>query len=403
MLSDKYFTKEEHKSSFDLKTKNRRLTDIKRGQRYMRNIDSLAENQWLSNVPRQTDKRSRYVAIRPITDSVISKIQSQRLMQDDIGVNSGTRQRTYSERYPPSEIKRIYADELALAHRFSNVSTNSSSYKNKLLTERSYQSPEIRRGLLQPVENIERRMFNQYGSGYTPLDSVTELKKHDLQPKYEPFRFRESIQRVVKPVPRKSVPMSRVAEDDKTRQSRITTDFRSTRNGTVKVIRPPDPLPEAPKRSAVDIVFGGGGGSGIKNEKTFILLRRVDNLLNPDRREQLSSLGSSEKDFPPSKSPCISDISDPPSDFLQIREESRGPQREIYYPKYDNVSNVPIYPMYHKSIHHNRTKRRNSLTGVLNELKERPIEAMRKCKIWVNAITSSQEQEDETDISFANH
>ena len=384
MLSDKHFTKQEHKFNFDMKTKNRRLTDIKRGQQYFRKIDHLAENQWISNAPRQEHKRNNMV-LRPITDSVYSKLQSERLMQD-FGANGAQNKqgRVQSEKQPLTEGKRIYAAEVALANRTSSMTTPTSKFG--LSQDSLSRAPESTRRPMERVLRQEGHVYNQYGSTYTHLDSLTELKKRDFEPKFEPFRFRDSTQRLVKPVPKKSIPMSRVAEsDDRCRQMKISTDFRSSRNGTVKVIRPPDPLPDVPKCSVVDIAFDD---QVLKTEKTFLLLRRVDNLLHPDRKERLSSLGSSERDFPPSKSPCASDLTDPPLDFLQIRDEARGPQREVYFPENDKLSSTPVYSALYRNVpvYHSRVKMKIlSFEEFLRELAVTPMDVIRKCRIWVNS------------------
>jgi hypothetical protein len=370
----------EEKFNFESKVRDRRLTDIRRGQRYLHRIDNLAATQWKSNEPKLGNvRRTNYVTIRPITDSVHSKVQNERLMRQSIKedfLSSTPKQRAQSER-APSDFRK----DVAISSNFEDSQFLRSSPRSKLSFPNYMAYPGGKKRFLEP---IQRDLYNTYGSNYNPLDEKTELTQKDMEPRYEPIRFRETNPRVVKPLPKKYVPMSRIAAEEKDRAVRYNTNFRSTRNGVLDVIHPPETFPDPVRMHTLDRI---PGITDIDNEKTFVLMRRLDHFINPDKKEK-SSLGSSEEDLPPSKSPCVSDISDDvPSEYHQITDKARGPQKAIFFP-HNEFSEKPVYPMYHKSSYHPRVKKKLvSFGDSVAELNKRPMDLFRKCRIWANTCS----------------
>ncbi|XP_048761064.2 uncharacterized protein LOC125670126 [Ostrea edulis] len=371
----------EEKFNFESKVRDRRLTDIRRGQRYLRRIDNLAATQWKSNEPRLGHvRRTNYVTIRPITDSVHSKAQNERLMRE--GFNGDFLSSTPKQRVQSERALSDFRKDATISGNFEDSQFHRSSPRSKLSFPDYMVSPGGKKRFLEP---IQRDLYNPYGSNYSPLDEKTELTHKDMEPRYEPIRFRETNPRVVKPLPKKYPPMSRIASEDKDRSLRYDTNFRSTRNGVLNVIHPPETFPDPVRTNTLDRI---PNLTDIKNEKTFVLMRRLNHFINPNKKEK-SSLGSSEEDLPPSKSPCVSDISDDvPSEYQNITDKARGPQKTMFFPD-NELSEKPIYPMYHKNLYHPRVKKKIvSFGDSLAELNKRPMDLFRKCRIW--ASTCSQ-------------
>lgn len=376
----------EQKFNFDSKVRDRRLSDIRRGQQYLRRIDKLAETQWKSNAPKLGQfRRTNYVTIRPVTETVQSKAQNEMLMKEQLKDefhSSTPKPRAQSER-PPSDFKKnVSMNSTFMNSNFEDSQFYRSSPRSKLSAPDYMVTPGGRKRFLDP---IQKDPYNTYGSSYSPLDEKTELTPKDMEPKYEPVRFRETNPRVVKPLPKKYVPMSRIGNnEDKDRCLRYNTNFRSTRNGLVNVIHPPETFPDSARKHTLDPVCPP---KEVNNERTFVLMRRLDHFLNPNKKET-SGLGSSEEDLPSSKSPCVSDISDNiPSDYQQITEKARGPQKTVSFPRNES-SEKPLYPMYHKSLSHSKAKKNTtSLGDSLAELNKRPMDLFRKCRIWANTCS----------------
>ena len=370
----------EKKFNFESKVRDRRLSDIRRGQQYLRRIDNLAETQWKANEPRLGQfRRTNYVTIRPITETAQSKVLNEKRMRETFQNEfqaSTPKLRAQSER-APSDFRK----DLSTNSQFEDSQFYRSSPRSKLSIPDYMVSPGGRKAFLEP---IHKDPYNTYGSSYSPLDEKTELTQRDMEPRYEPLRFRETNPRVVKPLPKKYVPMSRICNEDKDRSLRYNTNFRSTRNGVVNVIHPPETFPDSGRKHTLDPICPP---KEVNNEKTFVLMRRLDHFLNPDKKEK-SALGSSEEDLPPSKSPCVSDISnDIPSDYQQITEEARGPQKTVSFSPKKESTEKPLYPMYHKQLSNPRTKRNTSFGESLAELNKRPMDLFRKCRIWANTCS----------------
>ncbi|KAL4235968.1 hypothetical protein ACF0H5_004356 [Mactra antiquata] len=261
-------------------TRNKRLADIKRGTDYYKKLDHIAEAQWMTNSPKFPPAPRKLSILPKITTSVLSE-QDSNSHRSQTMITSTPRQSlsmisgagsTYtgyhSQMSLPSQISRI------IQHR-PTAMTSSQVDNNQ-----------------EPDEN-----FNPWGTSHSPLEDQTRLTADDLKPREMPFQYRDSRKIVVKPIPRKSMPMSRVAAAERDRHQRTVTNFRSSRNGTIRIIKPLDPLPEVEKyhqsykQDTFDI-------ENIEREKTFMMLERIDKILHPNKKSPRTLLGSSEEEIP---------------------------------------------------------------------------------------------------------
>lgn len=256
----------------------KRLLDIKKGAEYHQKLDSLAQESWQSNVPQFPAVTRQLSSLPKITTSVLSDQemnmprmlnmtstprQSFSMMSNAESGFSGTTISPYSQMSLPRNYSRI------------------SPARTEFVTP-------------SPQENVNPN-FNTWGSSLSPLDEQTRLTEDDLRPRELPFHYRDNKKIVVKPSPRKSVPMSRVAAADRDRHQRTVTNFRS-RNGTIRIIKPLEPLPEIEKfqKSFVSDVFDI---ENIEREKTFMMLERIDRILHPNKKSPRTKLGSSEEEI----------------------------------------------------------------------------------------------------------
>ncbi|KAK7508356.1 hypothetical protein BaRGS_00000595 [Batillaria attramentaria] len=127
--------------------------------------------------------------------------------------------------------------------------------------------------------------FNTWGSrDWEPsADKVEPLQPRNYAPKHYP-------------------PMSRVVGAGRKgagkRQLRTLTDFRS-RNGTIRVIRPPGPIIETRRTQGtqgVDVDDEAFDVEALDREKTYAMLKRIDRLLEPSRAYFTSDLASSQRE-----------------------------------------------------------------------------------------------------------
>ena len=266
--------------------RNKRLADVKRGTDYYKKLDSIAEAQWKANVPTFPAVPRKMSILPKITTSVLSEPdpdarrsqmfnmtstprQSFSMMSGTASTVTGYTGATNSQMSLPSHISRI------IQHRPSALD-----------------SPQE----LTPREPRVDPNFNPWGTSYSPLEDQTKLTAEDMRPREMPFHYRDSRKIVTKPTPRKSMPMSRVAAHERQRHQRTVTNFRS-RNGTIRVIKPLEPLPEIEKyhknikQETFDI-------ENIEREKTFMMLERIDRILHPNKKSPRTLLGSSEEEIP---------------------------------------------------------------------------------------------------------
>ncbi|XP_060558142.1 uncharacterized protein LOC132718461 [Ruditapes philippinarum] len=265
--------------------RNKRLADVKRGTDYYKKLDNIAEAQWKANVPTFPAVPRKMSVLPKITTSVLSDPdtearrsmfnmtstprQSISMMSGAASTVTGYTGATNSQMSLPSHISRI------IHHRPSVLD-----------------SPHE----LTPREPKVDPNFNPWGTSYSPLDDQTKLTAEDMRPREMPFQYRDSRKIVMKPVPRKSMPMSRVAAHERQRHQRTVTNFRS-RNGTIRIIKPLEPLPEIEKYHK-NIKHETFDIENIEREKTFMMLERIDRILHPNKKSPRTLLGSSEEEIP---------------------------------------------------------------------------------------------------------
>ena len=268
-------------------SRKKRLLDIKKGAEYHQKLEGLAEENWKSNVPQLPAVTRKLSSLPKITTSILSDPDGEiSFARNMLNMTSTPRQ------------------------SFSMMSNTGSGYSGTTISPYSQMSlPQSR---ISPARTefvtpnpFERNNtnFNTWGSSLSPLDEQTKLTEEDLRPRELPFHYRDSKKIVVKPSPRKSLPMSRVAAADRERHQRTVTNFRS-RNGTIRIIKPLEPLPEIEKfhKNFVTDVFDV---ENIEREKTFMMLERIDRILHPNKKSPRTKLGSSEEEIVSSGSSSI--------------------------------------------------------------------------------------------------
>ncbi|KAH3828961.1 uncharacterized protein LOC127832171 [Dreissena polymorpha] len=262
-------------------TRNKRLSDVKRGAEYYKKLDHIAEAQWKTNIPQFPPVPRKLSVLPTISTSVLSEPES-----------SSRRSQTFNMTSTPRQ-SMSGADSTVTGYTgYTGTSMSLPSHISRIVRHRhaDYESP------LAPISDDEERNYNPWGTTRNPLDEQTMLTPEDMRPRELPFQFRDSRKLVMKPTPKRSMPMSRVADSVRERHQRTVTNFRS-RNGTIRVIRPLDPLPEIEKyhRSYKPEVFDI---ENIEREKTFMMLERIDKILHPNRKSPRTPLGSSEEEIP---------------------------------------------------------------------------------------------------------
>ena len=264
----------------------KRLHDVKRGAEYYKKLDHIAEAQWRSNVPRFPSMQRRISVLPKITTSVLSGAEA------DSRMTRSTFNMTSTPRQSISMMSAAESFGTGITG-YTGTSMSLPSHISRIVQHRpgEYESP------LAPIpDEAESRNYNPWGTSHSPLDDQTKLTPDDLMPRELPFKYRDSRKLVVKPSPKKYMPMSRVAANERERHQRTVTNFRS-RNGTIRIIRPLDPLPEIEKyqKSNKPDVYDI---ENIEREKTFMMLERIDRILHPNKKSPRTPLGSSEEEIP---------------------------------------------------------------------------------------------------------
>jgi len=340
----------------EIRTRERRLVDIARGKRYFRRIDDLASQQWGINAPRIPVTRSQFVTLHPSI-----KPHHVHTASDEPNITPNIKERISSERpflkqrknkdFTKSRCPRVQSEKMS-------SSTNKGIYHG----------------------NLNSRLFNQWGSGVNPLDEKITLTKEDLEPKFEPYHFRDETKRIHKTVPKKGVPMSRVVHDGKDRQLKTITGFHSSRNGLVNVIHPVGPTPELDKQNTyVD-------QASLQREKTANLLKRIERLIHPNKHVLKCYLEPSEEEIQSSKSPTLSNYSYDlqRNAYLNQRNESTSDVEKI---------NPPIYAKQLIGGSSSQTKTKmgrikstnKSVALTIEELNKNEMDVNRKCRLWIDS------------------
>lgn len=279
--------------------KNKRLADIKRGTEYYKKLDSIAEAQWRSNVPKFPSVPGKASLMSKMTPSILSESGSRRPQAANM---TSTPRQSFSMASATGSTITGYA----------GTSMSLPSHVSRIIQHR--ESPFS--SVLEGDEN--RNNYNTWGTNEDNLEKQTHLTSDDMKPRELPFQFRDSRKLVIKPIPKKSMPMSRVATNERDRHQRTVTNFRS-RNGTIRIIKPLEPLPELEKYQkcykpeAFDL-------ENIEREKTFMMLERIDRILHPNKKSPRTLIGSSEEEIPGSSDSSVTLTEDAkePRDPVQV-------------------------------------------------------------------------------------
>ena len=371
-------------------TRTKRLMDIKKGAEYQQKLDNLAEESWRSNMPKFPAVTRRLSSLPKITTSVLSD-PDLNLPRRMLNMTSTPRQSfsmmSNESGYSHSTISP-YSQMSSLPQNYSRISRISPARTD-------FTSPS-------PFE-IDPN-FNPWGSSQSPLDEQTKLTDADLSPRELPFNYRDSKKIVVKPVPRKSMPMSRVAAAERDRHQRAVTNFRS-RNGTVRIIRPLDPLPEIEKfqKNTVNEAFDI---ENIEREKTFMMLERIDRILHPNKKSPRTRLGSSEEEVVSSGSSSMARI-----DKVQNRDKTefsidltprkatsprhsphQSPRREVNFRISDRAGKGGRQQKARARVKDDPFKLRTprNFTDVLHSLDVSQEDVDSKCQSWVDRYSDNK-------------
>ena len=282
-------------------TRNKRLADVKRGAEYYKKLDHIAEAQWKTNIPKLPAVSRRTSSLPKITTSVLSEPDFNIRRSTLLNMTSTPRQ---SLSMMSSNERRISTDDRMMSSSESTVTAatgympNSHGSLPQSLSRITHHRPFVLESPVEEEEDEQRvpsQNFNTWGTSHSSLDDKTKLTDEDMKPRELPFQYRDSRKLTVKPMPKKSMPMSRVAAIEKDRHQRTVTNFRS-RNGTIRVIKPLDPLPEIEKyqKTYKPDVFDV---ENIEREKTFMMLERIDKILHPNKKSPRVVLGSSEEEI----------------------------------------------------------------------------------------------------------
>lgn len=260
--------------------KSKRLADVKRGKEYYKRLDHIAEAQWRTNVPKFPAVTGKMTVLPKITPSVMSESNSR---------HSHTLNMTST---PRQSFSMMSGTESTLTG-YAGTSMSLPSHISRIVQHRPFNSESPLGMLHEPERNTN---FNTWGTSHDELEDQTKLTADDMKPRELPFQYRDSRKLVIKPVPRKSVPMSRVAANERDRHQKTVTNFRS-RNGTIRIIKPLEPLPEVEKYQKCHKPETFDMES-IEREKTFMMLERIDRILHPNKKSPRTLLGSSEEEIP---------------------------------------------------------------------------------------------------------
>ncbi|XP_045156993.2 uncharacterized protein LOC123523377 [Mercenaria mercenaria] len=280
--------------------RNKRLADVKRGTDYYKKLDNIAEAQWKTNVPTFPAVPRKMSFLPKITTSVLSEPESDARRSQMFNMTSTPRQ-SISMMSGTASTVTGYAG-------ISNSQMSLPSHISRIIQHKPSAMDSLNE---TPRETVDPN-FNPWGTSYSPLEDQTKLTADDMRPREMPFQYRDNRKIVVKPIPRKSMPMSRVAAHERQRHQRTVTNFRS-RNGTIRIIKPLEPLPEIEKyhknikQETFDL-------ENIEREKTFMMLERIDRILHPNKKSPRTLLGSSEEEIPGTSDSSVT-LADDGKDF----------------------------------------------------------------------------------------
>ncbi|KAK6180037.1 hypothetical protein SNE40_012258 [Patella caerulea] len=309
-------------------TKSTRLSEVRKGADFTKMVNQLADQQWrgtsvmpriIETEERDTPRKDGDGAPFKLEDSSCNvyepklKMNDPQFKFDEPKLMQMTKGAAPPRRTTPlapvsrqggsgrssigtvsREIQNIPSRRDSLISSILNIETSSNKNNrnlqkinnninnnniNNILNSNKAVLPDISgqsfRDRSSSVDLKELYYFNTWGSRDLGLDSK-------LVP--------DEVPRVV--APKQSVPSSRVGSQGRDRQLRTETDFRS-RNGLVRIVKPHKPLPpiartEYPEADpAYDL-------DNLGREKTYVTLKRIDQILNPQQAFVKSELNSSE-------------------------------------------------------------------------------------------------------------
>lgn len=374
--------------------RRQRLTDVKRGTKYYKKLDQIADMQWKTNVPKFDDIPRKMSILPKIVTPVLSESGQLTRRSNFFNMTSTPRQ----------SVSYMSAGMGSVLRQYSRMTNSQLSLPSHLSKEIQYR-PSNFDSRLEPMIEEEKtsKNFNPWGTSHSALDVETRLTADDLKPRELPFLYRDNRKIVVKPSPRKSMPMSRVAATERDRHQRTVTNFRS-RNGRIRIIKPLDPLPEVEKyqksckQDAFDI-------ENIEREKTFMMLERINRILHPNKKSTKTVLGSSEEEIQ-----ITSDSSHSITDYqMESREnpitvkmhdkESKYLESPLLSPRVTPMQENSSIPKWRKSmtppVHKSRIKFNEdafklrapmAFADVLHSLDILQEDNYVKCQSWINTI-----------------
>ncbi|XP_071085989.1 uncharacterized protein [Haliotis cracherodii] len=174
-------------------------------------------------------------------------------------------------------------------------------------------------------------------------------------------------------LPKRGVIMSRVAGSQRDRPFRTNTNFRS-RNGTIRIIEPLQPLPPRDQRMKQLSEFDP---EAMEREKTYLMLRRIDQILHPAKMFFRSEVSSSEIEIVSQNEESVGDRVGR-SDQVSSQQPKHGLRRERLAERKAGLKTQK------------RCDRRYSysLTPVIDQLEKSELDAYRKCQIWIDRCST---------------
>ena len=313
-------------------SKSRRLMDIKRGRGYLKTIDSLAQEQWT------TYGKTSLLAAK-VPDLSLGPVKD-RYCKDSLGRDKEV----------------LFTDRInkKCASPFPN---NTLVANSQGFTGVSQDKANGYSGQRKGTRNVGRTdYFNTWGS-----------REWDHEDKLVP----ENYPRII--MPKQGIMMSRVAKKKNNHHFRTNTDFRS-RNGTIGIINPPKPLPAIEQTGNISIVDSFDPET-LKREQTYLMLKRIDQLLHPNRIFK-QDVTSSEQEIRSTSVPSLSDSMDNSTDVMYSL--NTAPTRRKTCPQNG------LHKRQKTKEHLNRNSCPSLLSVIVQKLGNTQMDSYHKCEQWVD-------------------
>ncbi|XP_046555109.1 uncharacterized protein LOC124264411 [Haliotis rubra] len=174
-------------------------------------------------------------------------------------------------------------------------------------------------------------------------------------------------------LPKRGVMMSRVAGSQRDRPFRTNTNFRS-RNGTIRIIEPLHPLPPRDQRLKQVSEFDP---EAVEREKTYLMLRRIDQILHPAKMFFRSEASTSEIEI-------VSQDGDSMGGRVSRTDRVSFPK-----PKRGHLGERLVDRKAGRRAQKQGDRRYSfSLSSVIDKLEKSELDAYRKCQIWVDRCST---------------